>query len=321
MAFLMTEENIKLEFHITRAIVYNAFDYSLCFWKDEKPCYFSKEGCENCTPEDFINYRIVVDETEITEDFLETLKEFIDCHKKKYWEAPIIHAGDYLSFEFSMKENLVNLCIDNKQAEIPDRFNFTVIFENLIEFYNNLKDEFYENNRPYRLFINKNDISQKEIDSFKTSISMQKKIDTDKPIFLIDDSCLDKHTLKYLKMIDNEVFPVIQLREDRDFLDEESKEKIQTIKELFPTLPFIFEEEYPLNQKLILLQDTEPPFCCYSSGLNPYCCTDRDITIIWFNEYCNRSWKIIPNVIQEVIKNPPNLKTFVEPEDDEDEFD
>ncbi len=316
MAKLKANDGFEIEFLLHRGIQILCHTVTIRFWKDGKAWLIPEENSEHCDPIDFENYRLVSAENHFKDEFLPAVQGF---HKQitsgtlkasasfENWpdEKNTIHfscAGnsDIVDIHITTDENLCEINFKNHE-QFPDdtvSFDFQTTKENFIEFHDELIKEFNLEISPKRVLLKTNDETEKPWDKEKKLIKQQVKLDTDKPVIILDEQLLvpsKKGNILYTDFLNKlkKDFKIIVFTED----ETESK----TFNE-YPDILLFEHGVYPKNEELIYLRaDTAPKD---TPSLKIYCCLDRAITSIWFYSWCKRDWNIAYNEIIKCVNNP-----------------
>lgn len=322
MARLKLDNDFEIDLDLT--IGYQKHDTQIVIriWKNGRPYLVPEEKSDWCDPEDYENYRLIEYEYLGSDDFFPMLEQYVkDINKdtKKYSANFESWPESRIAINYSNEENSnsveMNLTYDCSALEelvfkefghINGEFKFLTDKQRLTSFYNELKKEFNNSKRPFKLFLSTEEMKkdgEEPWDEEKVIIKRQKCIESDNPLILIDSDLISRNYCN--TQCDAFKSTVLELQKKYKVVifgktEEEIKNELKT-KLLNGITNLIFLEDgcYPLNKELIYLRDDSS-----HSGMRIFCCLDRYITSIWFDDWCNSNWNKAYKEIINCVEHP-----------------
>lgn len=330
MAKLKLDSDFEIDLELT--IGYQKHDVQIVIriWKNGKAYLVPAEKSDWCDPEDYENYRLIEYEYLGSDDFFPMLENYVNDINK---DSNKCSAGfeswpeSRISINFSNKENSnsvkVNLTYDCSALEelvfkdfghIDGEFEFLTDKQRVTSFYNDLKKEYENSKRPFKLFFSTKEMEEDGEEPWnneKEIIKKQKYIESNNPIILIDSGLISRNYCN--TQIDAFKTKILDLQKKYKVVifgitEEEAKNKLESeLLNGIADLIFLEDRCYPLNKELIYLRND------YShSGISIFCCLDRYITSIWFDDWCKSNWNKAHEEIINCIEHPLNVTSLSE---------
>lgn len=310
MARLILNDGFEMELRLKLGIQSHDYGLIVTLKKDGNPYLVPEEENDYCDSEDYENYRMMDYEYLGEDDVYPAIKKYALNLKKDNFKHSFGFScwpDEYITMSFSNAKNSeiisVEITYEHWALEeikfknlgiIDGNFCFSTTKNNFIKFYEELENEFTIEKKPKRVLLKKKDASDEPFEDEKKIIKKQVKLDTDKPVVVIDEelfSIIKPHG-DYKKVINelSKTYSVVIFGKSKksDLFD--GNEKIISLKKKY----------YPKNDHIIYLRNER-------SSLSIYCCLDRYITSIWFTDFCKKNWNIALETIQNCINNPPPL--------------
>lgn len=329
MAKLKLDNGFEMELNLK--IGYQRFDYGITvrLWKNGKGYLIPEEKTDKCDPIDYKNYRIMDYQYIGGDDFLPQLEKYvseIQCDNKKHEDNFSCWPEEQICINFSNDNDSDTVKVDfegnlneikfKELGIIDGQFVFQTDKERIIAFYNELVQEYEEERKPVRLYVHSSDCDEKPWPEEKRAISKQKLLEPEKPVVLIDGDIFPSNfSLKEKEKEDfynfnNELKKNYWIAIIEGYSGKVTKKTFGLkLSEKIGDWLMLGYNCYPKNKEIIYLRSE-------GSFLSIYCCLDRYITSIRFDDWCRGDWNIALEEVKKCIKNPMPVTNLADLEDE-----